>query len=47
MARYHSSAKVPEPQVRDARRLIVYFRKDIEGRKRGFCLASLRVKPPA
>lgn len=39
--RYHNSMKVPKPQVRAARRSIVYFREGIESRNRGFDLQAL------
>jgi len=40
MTRCHSSVKVPKPQVRAARRLIVYFREGIESQNKGFVLQA-------
>ena len=41
MACYHSSAKVPEPQVRVAQRSIIYFCEGTECQNRGFFLQAL------
>ena len=41
MARCHSSMKLPKPQVRVARRSIIYFREGIESRNRGLVLQFL------